>query len=103
MDLSHLGASKAARAFSRKLYLAWLITQDAHNLASLQAATGMPRRTLQDCIKALPDIGIDCHFEQAEGARNNQGRYTIANWGPINPDWVSANATQLGQLLELPV
>lgn len=93
--------SKAALAFQRKLYLAWLISQHPHSLPSLQQATGMPRRTVQDTLKTLPDIGIRCEFEQHSGARNNQGHYRIGDWGPIDPEWVARHAEQIGAALEL--
>lgn len=98
---SRLNNSKAALAFQRKLYLAWLISQQPHSLPSLQQATGMPRRTLQDTLKTLADIGIQCDFEQHSGERNNQGHYRITDWGPINPEWVERQAAQLAAALEL--
>lgn len=93
--------SKAARAFQRKLYLAWLISQDRHSLTSLQQATGMPRRTIQDTLKTLPDLGISCSFEQHSGERNNQGHYRLLDWGPIRPEWIARHAEELRhQLLD---
>lgn len=95
-------SSKAARAFQRKLYLAWLISEQSHNLGTLQEATGMPRRTLQDTLKSLPDIGIHCEFEQRAGERNNQGRYRISDWGPIDPRWIAAHSDSLADALAVP-
>lgn len=91
--------SKAQRAFYRKLYLAWLISQHTHNLSSLNKLTGMPRRTLQDTLKDLGDIGIECSFIQTEGARNNSGHYQIEHWGPIDPQWVEQHQSQLAEVL----
>lgn len=96
-----MNSSKASIAFHRKLYLCWLISRENHNLASLQKATGMPRRTLQDTLKTLGDIGISCDFEQLDGARNNQGHYRITDWGPIDPGWVDARAGQIADALDL--
>lgn len=82
--------SKQQKAFFRKLYIAHTIDSEQHNLLSLNKLTGMPRRTLQDSIAALADIGIECHFVQ-DGERNNAGYYKIGNWGPINGAWVNDN------------
>ncbi len=91
--------SKASLAFQRKLYLCWLISRQEHNLTSLQKATGMPRRTLQDTLKSVDDLGIRCDFEQQEGARNNQGHYQISDWGPINPEWIEQHADDIAGAL----
>ncbi len=94
-------ASKAAKAFQRKLLIAWLIDQHPGNLSHLQAITAMPRRTLQDCIKDLDDIGITCSFIQQEGAPNNQGEFKIDNWGPIELKWINGHIEQIAQSLEI--
>ena len=93
--------SKAAKAFQRKLLIAWCISQQATNLSGLQKMTSMPRRTLQDCIKDLDDIGILCRFHQSEDGRNNQGDYRIESWGAIDPSWVNANIGALATSLEI--
>lgn len=97
--------SKAAKAFQRKLLIAWCIANYPGNLTSLQKITGMPRRTLQDAIKDLDDIGIEAQFIQSDGARNNQGEFQITDWGPISPEWVdqqiSAIQSSLGIALAL--
>ena len=96
--------SKAAKAFQRKLLIAWCIGQQATNLTGLQKITGMPRRTLQDCIKDLDDVGIICQFHQQDDARNNQGEYRVEDWGPIERQWVTnqidAIAKSLGVTLQ---
>lgn len=94
-----ISTSKASLAFHRKLYLCWLISRESHNLTSLQKATGMPRRTLQDTLKAVDDIGIQCDFAQQEGARNNQGHYLISDWGPIRPEWIAQHAAEIAIVL----
>ncbi len=91
--------SKASLAFHRKLYLCWLISRESHNLTSLQKSTGMPRRTLQDTLKSVEDIGIQCDFEQLDGARNNQGHYLIKDWGPIQPKWIAQRADEIADVL----
>lgn len=91
--------TKAHRAFCRKLYLAGLIASGDHSLATLSGVSGMPRRTVQDCLADLGDIGIDCQFEQQAGQRNNQGCYRISDWGPIDPQWVAHQLPRLASLL----
>lgn len=92
---------RSQRAFLRKIYLAWLIDNGRHNLRTLQEKTGMPRRTLQDSLKDLEDIGIKCCFEQTDGERNNCGLYRVIDWGPIRRNWVRSNLawlrSELGQ------
>ncbi|MCL1056748.1 winged helix-turn-helix domain-containing protein [Shewanella gelidimarina] len=80
-------ASKQQIAFYRKLYIAYQIEHEQHNLLSLHKLTSMPRRTLQDAIAAFTDLGIECEFVQ-DGERNNAGYYRINDWGPINSVWV---------------
>ncbi|MGB0467406.1 MAG: winged helix-turn-helix domain-containing protein [Pontibacterium sp.] len=87
--------SKQQTAFYRKLYLAHLISQAPQNIAGLQTLTGMPRRTLQDTLKTLADIGIQCSFVQQSGERNNAGFYEIHSWGPIDPQWIKQNTAVL--------
>ncbi len=85
-------------AFCRKLYVAFLIEDHQHNLQSLMEVTGMPRRTLQDCIADMADIFIDCHFVQ-NGVRNNDGYYRLFNWGPISKNWVEENISAIKKVL----
>lgn len=91
--------SKQKKAFLRKLYLAHTIDTEQHNLLSLNKLTGMPRRTLQDSIAALGDIGIECHFVQ-QGERNNAGYYKISTWGPISSAWVDTHMDEITELLK---
>ncbi|MFT5789263.1 MAG: hypothetical protein ACI8SJ_001379 [Shewanella sp.] len=91
-------ASKQQKAFYRKLFIAYQIETETHNLLSLHKLTSMPRRTLQDSIAAFSDLGIDCEFVQ-DGARNNAGYYKIADWGPIKSDWVKAHLAEIEALL----
>jgi hypothetical protein len=93
-----IAVSKQKKAFLRKLYLAHHIDSEQHNLLSLNKLTGMPRRTLQDAISVLGDIGIECQFIQ-DGERNNSGYYQIEAWGPINSAWVGANLTEICDIL----
>lgn len=95
--------SKTRSSFYRRLYVAWLIhSGTASSVPALMAATGMPRRTAQDTLSALAELDIHCDFEQQEGGRNNAGHYLIRDWGPINPQWISANLAQIKALLGYP-
>lgn len=94
-------ASKQRRAYCRKLLLAHLVANGRHDLRSLEASTGMPRRTLQDTLADLGDIGIGCVFVQ-DGPKNNHGFYRIEAWGDHDPDWIARHAWQLERELTDP-
>lgn len=93
--------SKMQLSFYRKLYLAWLVDAEPHNVPSLMQATGMPRRTVQDALSGLTDLDIQCEFRQAEGQLNNTGHYAILNWGPIDKTWIENHLPQLEHALDL--
>jgi hypothetical protein len=99
--MSVLKESKAAKAFQRKLLIAWCIDRHPGNLTHLQKLTGMPRRTLQDAIKDLDDLSIECSFQQTEGALNNQGVYRIDQWGCIDPSWVDQSIESIAESLDI--
>ncbi len=44
----------------------------------------MPRRTAQDTLIAMKELGIECEFVGA----NKAGSYRINDWGAVNPEWV---------------
>ena len=90
--------NKQRKAYYRKLYLAWLISQQRHDLISLEQLTGMPRRTLQDAIKAMADIGIHCEFVQ-DGPKHRHGFYQIFDWGDHEPAWIAQNLVTVEQIL----
>lgn len=90
--------SKQQKAFYRKLFIAYQIDTETHNLLSLHKLTNMPRRTLQDAIVAFSDLGIDCEFVQ-DGTRNNAGYYKITDWGPIKSGWVKEHLAEIEGLL----
>ena len=71
---------KQRKAYCRKLWVAQLIASGPHDRRALEVATGMPRRTLQDCIADLADIGIACEFVQ-QGPKHRHGHYAIRDWG----------------------
>ncbi len=91
--------SKPKKAYYRKLYLAYLISSERHDQLSLEALTGMPRRTLQDAIKALDDIGISCVFVQ-DGPKRRHGYYRLEDWGDHDPAWIEARLADIRGMLE---
>lgn len=93
--------NKSQTAFFRKLYIAYLIDQEELSIPTLELQTGMPRRTLQDCIKGFADLKIICEFVSRDGTRNNDGYYRISDWGPINPEWIGQQKNMIEQALGL--
>jgi len=86
--------SKQRRAYCRKLLLAHRVSSERHDLRSLEAATGMPRRTLQDTLADLGDIGIACSFVQ-DGPKHRHGYYRIDDWGDHDPEWIRSHLDRL--------
>jgi hypothetical protein len=95
--------SKTRTSFYRRLYVAHLIRTGIASVPAITATTGMPRRTAQDTLNALGELDIRCEFQHHEGERHNSGRYVIRDWGPIDPDWVSAHADRIRQALGYPI
>ena len=91
-------ASKQQIAYYRKLYLAHLIANARLDVVGLERETGMPRRTLQDAIKAMADIGIDCRFVQ-DGPRHRHGYYQVDNWGDHRPEWIAENLVRVRAII----
>ncbi|WIO73142.1 winged helix-turn-helix domain-containing protein [Porticoccaceae bacterium LTM1] len=91
--------SKQAIAFNRKLYLAHLIDSGQYSVPSLEEVTGMPRRTIQDTLKTLSDIGIEVVFTPKPGARHNEGSYQVSSWGPIHKKWVKNHLESIKAVL----
>lgn len=56
----------------------------------------MPRRTAQDTIKNLSELGIAVKF--VGGTKN--GNYVIENWGAISKTWVKRNVSHLKDVLQ---
>lgn len=92
-------ASKSKKAFYRKLYIAYLIDSGKQNLVSLEEETGMPKRTLQTAMAALPDIGIEYVFIQ-DGSKNRHGYYKITEWGSTNKKWIKENMQYVIDVLQ---
>lgn len=94
--------SKTQSSFYRRLYLAHLIEQGIASVPAIVAATGMPRRTAQDTLKALEELDVRCEFRPAPGKRHNSGHYAIIDWGPIDRVWVAKHADRLRNALGYP-
>ena len=88
--------SKTQTSFYRRLYVAHLIDSGVSTVPAIMAVTGMPRRTAQDTISALEEIGVRCAFV---GPTKN-GEYRIDNWGPINREWIECNLQHVRGVLE---
>ncbi|MCE8015693.1 helix-turn-helix domain-containing protein [Halomonas sp. MCCC 1A17488] len=97
-----MSPSKTQSSFYRRLYLAHLIANGIASVPAIIAATGMPRRTAQDTLKALEELDMRCEFRPAAGERHNSGRYEITDWGPIDRDWVARHAERLRRTLGYP-
>ena len=86
--------SKTKTSFYRRMYVAWLVSQGINTVPSIIAATGMPRRTAQDTLTAIHELAINLE--------NNNGVYSVIDWGAVNPHWVEKNIAQLKAVLEYP-
>jgi hypothetical protein len=89
-------ASKTKTSFYRRLYVAYLIDSGVNSVPAIIEATGMPRRTAQDSIVALSEIGIICAFS----GPTKTGRYQILDWGPIKREWVKNNLQHVCSVLD---
>lgn len=67
-------------------------------MPAIMSATGMPRRTAQDTISALAEIGVVCEFT----GPTKSGRYQITDWGPISRAWVKNNLKHVKNVLQFP-
>ena len=79
-------ASRQRKAYCRKLLLAHSVSTGRHDLRSLEACTHMPRRTLQDSLADLGDIGIACTFVQ-DGQVGTKGRCTSKRLPLPGSEW----------------
>jgi hypothetical protein len=90
--------SKTQTSFYRRLYIAHLIESGVHTVPAIVKTTGMPRRTAQDTISGLAEIGVSCEFVGA----TKTGRYQINDWGPINREWVKLHLQHICGVLQYP-
>lgn len=87
--------SKTQTSFLRRLLVAYLIDNNFNTVPKIIDATGMPRRTAQDTIKALHEIEVKIE----QGMR---GEYRVTDWGAVNKDWVKNNLTHICAVLSYP-
>ena len=90
--------SKTKTSFYRRIFVAYLIDAGINTVPAIIKETGMPRRTAQDTIAALTELGIACVF--VGGTKN--GQYSITTWGAINPAWVNENLSHITETLQYP-
>ncbi|RCU50888.1 hypothetical protein DU002_06060 [Corallincola holothuriorum] len=87
--------SKTQTSFYRRLYLAHLIDAGVNTVPAIIEATDMPRRTAQDTLNALSELGVEIEFVGA----NKNGHYKVVSWGPINPQWVKSHHSEVKKVL----
>lgn len=79
------------------MYVAYLISAGTNTVPLICENTGMPRRTTQDTILALNELGVICEFM---GEKRN-GHYEIIEWGPIKKDWVKKHLEYVLDVLDI--
>ena len=87
--------SKTQTSFYRRMYVAHLIDNGINTVPAIINATGMPRRTAQDTLNALGELGLNVVFV---GATRN-GHYQVNDWGPINRQWVQDHLNEVKSVL----
>jgi hypothetical protein len=87
--------SKTHTSFLRRLLVAHLIATGRNTVPLIIEATGMPRRTAQDTIKALGELEIK--LEQCM-----RGEYLIVNWGAVDPCWIDTHLEHVCDVLNYP-
>lgn len=90
--------SKTKTSYYRRLYVAYLIDSGTNTVQGLLDATAMPRRTLQDTLKALSDL--DIVVESRGGTKN--ASYRIESWGAIDSCWIKNNLQHVKGVLQYP-
>lgn len=87
--------SKTQTSFYRRLLVAYLIDTGKSTVPAIVEATGMPRRTAQDTIKALNEIEIKVELL-------SRGKYRVSDWGAVNPNWIRNNVKYVCDVLSYP-
>jgi hypothetical protein len=90
--------SKTRTSFYRRIYLAYLIDSGVNTVPALIEATGIPKRTAQDTILAMRELGIQVEFS---GEKKN-GHYQLNDWGAINKGWIKNNLKHVVGVLQYP-
>ena len=89
--------SKTRTSHYRRLLIAYLIENGINTVPKIIQETNMPRRTIQDTIKALNEVDISCEFVGA----TKDGFYKITDWGSINKNWIKKNLQHVKGVLVL--
>jgi len=84
--------SKTQTSFYRRLYVAYLVDSGINTVPAIMVHTGMPRRTAQDTLAAMPEITIELV--------NEGGRFSIRSWGAVNKKWVKEHLKHVTDVLE---
>ncbi|WP_045859470.1 winged helix-turn-helix domain-containing protein [Teredinibacter purpureus] len=90
--------SKTKTSFYRRIYLAYLIDSGINTVPAIIDMTGMPKRTAQDTLAALKELGINVEF--IGGTKN--GHYQINDWGAVSKTWVTNNLKHVKDVLMYP-
>lgn len=90
--------SKTKTSFYRRLYIVHLIESGINTVPAIIEQTGMPRRTAQDTILAMKELGIQ--YEFVGGTRS--GYYQINDWGAVNRQWVESHLKHVLEVLVYP-
>lgn len=100
--MTTLDTAKLNPTICRRMLTLYLIDSlEKPDTPALEAATGWPRRTLQDIIaKGLPGHGCVVEFIQ-QGVRNNDGYHRVIDWGSFNKEWVAQHLQEIKSILDL--
>ena len=87
--------SKTKTSYYRRLLVAYLIDTGVSTVPAIMDATGMPRRTAQDTIKALAELDIEVEFT----GPNKTGCYRVCDWGSVNKHWIESHIEHVKAVL----
>ena len=88
--------NKSKSAFYKRLLVASLIDSGLGKVPLIVDATGMGRRTVQEIINTLGDIGISC----LRTGSTKSGYYYIADWGFLNKKEIKKQLRHINDVLE---
>ncbi|MBL0711974.1 MAG: helix-turn-helix domain-containing protein [Colwellia sp.] len=86
--------SKTKTSLYRRAYVTWLISAGVNTVPAIMEATGMPRRTAQDTLAAIPELSI--------ALENKGGSYSVVDWGMLNKNWLKNNLKHVKDVLSYP-
>ena len=78
--------------------MAFLIDSGINTVQGLLDTTEMPKRTLQDTLKALSDL--DIVVESRGGTKN--ASYKVSSWGAVDKQWIANNLQHVKDVLQYP-